>query len=422
MKISKLLLPFVLLLSVFSCKENDVEPIDVTVKNKVVAVMTDWYLWNDGLSAEVDVNDFDSPEALISSLRNAKDKWSSIQEEVAFDQYYVSAEYVGLGFASTWLSDTELRVSLVYKGSPAYEAGLRRGMQILEVNGVPVQAISNFNAAFGADEAGVSVSLKVKKTGEAEEELQMTKAVVDITTVPHRSVIELGNKKVGYVVFNNFIERSKEDLNEAFDFFAAEGVDELVLDLRYNRGGLLNIAGYLSSIIAPPTLKDELLVQITFNEEKADENTPVNFEETPYSFDFDKVVIITTKSSASASEVVINGLKPYLDVKTVGDDSYGKPVGASSFRFDGYVFTPITFKITNADGVAEYFDGIPADVKVPDGLTYDFGDVDEDCLKEALYYIENGAFSAEGKRMAAPRVVQKNEEMYEGINKEIGAF
>jgi len=106
-----------------------------------------------------------------------------------------------------------------------------------------------------------------------------------------------------------------------------------------------------------------------------------------------KLVVIATSGTASASEAVINGLKPFMDVKIVGGDTHGKPVGMYSFEHGNYKFVPICFKLTNSEGYGDYFGGLPADAYRTDDLSKDWGNPNEASLKEALYYIENGFFS-----------------------------
>ena len=101
--------------------------------------------------------------------------------------------------------------------------------------------------------------------------------------------------------------------------------------------------------------------------------------------------MIATKGTASASEVIINGLEPYLNVVQVGTASHGKPVGMIKYDLDGlnYILAPITFILTNSEGFGDYYDGLPADIYVEDDLAHDFGE-GEACLTDALAYIETG--------------------------------
>jgi hypothetical protein len=109
-----------------------------------------------------------------------------------------------------------------------------------------------------------------------------------------------------------------------------------------------------------------------------------------------RIIIITSRSTASASEMVINCLKPYVNVLTIGDTTFGKPVGMYSFTCLKYWMAPVTFKASNALGEGDYYDGIPPAKVVPDDITHDFSDREELCLKEAIYYLEYGSVSTKG--------------------------
>ena len=104
-------------------------------------------------------------------------------------------------------------------------------------------------------------------------------------------------------------------------------------------------------------------------------------------------MVITTRGSASASEAIINGLRPYMDVKVVGDTTYGKPVGQYGFDFCEKVLYPVAFLVTNARGEADYFDGIPADCAAADDVDHALADPREASLAEALYVVRNGRCS-----------------------------
>ncbi len=118
-----------------------------------------------------------------------------------------------------------------------------------------------------------------------------------------------------------------------------------------------------------------------------------------------RLIVITTRSTASASENLINGLKPYLDVKTIGDNTSGKPVGMQGTDFQStYMFWPITFSVTNAEDKGDFFDGFAPEKLVPDDITHDWNDRRELCLKEAIYYLENGSVSTKGIYNIKPSV------------------
>jgi C-terminal peptidase prc len=344
------------------------------------------------------------------------------------NQYFTGGQFVGHGFGMKLDADRNIRVSFVYKDSPMDKQGVTRGYKLTQINGQTVSSLlanNTFSSAFGEDKAGVKNRFQVEDLSGKIREFTIAKEAVTMNTVLHRSVFQESEKKVGYLVFNTFVEKSVAELNEAFAYFKNQGVSELVLDLRYNGGGSLDVAQHLAGLIGASKASAKEFVELTYNAQKQEFNKPYNFKATTNDLNLSRLFVITTGSSASASEAVINGLKPYMDVITIGDATHGKPVGMNPMEIEnsGLVLVPITFKVANADGQAEYFNGIPVNASVSDDLAAQFGDATEDCLEQALYYIKNGSFSpviASGRRASASD--RNNEIPLQGFRAEIGAF
>ena len=179
-------------------------------------------------------------------------------------------------------------------------------------------------------------------------------------------------------------------LDSAFSELKAGGATELVLDLRYNGGGLVSVAQHLAGLIAGSARAGEVFVQFTHNDRQSSRNSAYRFEALPQALGVQRLVVITTRGSASASEAVINGLRPYMDVKLVGDRTYGKPVGQYGFNFCDKVLYPVCFLVTNARGEADFFGGIPADCAAGDDVDHPLASPSEASLAEALYVVRNG--------------------------------
>ena len=416
------------LVSTLSCEKedeifNDLSDQELDLRSQLVAIMEYWYLWNDEIP-EVNIKAYRTAQDLMDALINEEfDKWSYITEAEEYDQYFKEGIYAGHGIGTRFDEDGKLRINLVYPGSPADSSGVTRGFAILEINGQSVETISNIDASFGENVVGVVNEFKMLNTNGEIVSKTIGKAEVDIVTVLHNSIIEQNGSKIGYLVFNNFIERAETDLETAFTELAASNIDELVLDMRYNGGGLLDMATKLSGMITSSNNVGNLFVELEHNEDRNINNKEFFLNSEKIQLGLDRVVIITTQSSASATEAVVNCLKPYMDVVTIGTTSYGKPVGSYGFRYEGYVISPISFRVVNAEGVGDYFGGIPVNSQIPDDLSVDFGNVEEDCLKEALYYIETGNFNGSGSRKAInPYIQEKNLNLMKGWRAEIGAF
>jgi len=207
------------------------------------------------------------------------------------------------------------------------------------------------------------------------------------------------------MVYDEFIQPSYDEFDETFAWFKSAGVEEMIVDLRYNPGGLTDVLTYLANLITGPGTDGLLFLSYQHNNKKTNYNVNILFEQQASSVNVSRVVFITSPGTASASEALINCLSPYIDVKTVGDSTYGKPVGMYIFTYSDWAFLPIVFKIVNANGMGDYFFGIPADCECPDDITRSFNDREEVCLKEALYYIENGSFS--GRKYARSFIPEK---------------
>lgn len=399
---NKFSLFFLLIVSLFitTACEEDPGPSDEeeALKGVVLGIMTEWYLWNEEIAdrtSAVDLNNFTTAQALLDHLRyQPLDDFSRIQDKEAFEQSLLQGQSTAAihGFSSTFDNDGKLFVTYVFPDSPAEQADLERGTEIISVNGI---SVTN-GVSFGATDEGVTNVFEIKKpTGEMET-ITVGKRIIETNSVLHYEVKTLGTSKVGYLVFNRFQGTSQEELNEVFDSFQSQGVTELVLDLRYNGGGLVRIAQYLASIIAPASLTDQLFVKLAFNNiQSAEQDDDIPFINTDYNFDFKRLFVITQNGTASASELVIIGLRPYIPVYLIGGNTLGKPVGSSTLTHPdvpSYVISAITFRNVNKDGFTDYFDGIEADSKHIDSPIVPWGDVRDPSLADALFFISNGTF------------------------------
>ena len=182
------------------------------------------------------------------------------------------------------------------------------------------------------------------------------------------------------------------ELDSAFEFFRSENVDEMIVDLRYNGGGEMNVAVHLSGLLASSSAAGKVLVKMEHNRDRSSNDTILKVPNNVSSLALSRLFYITGRGTASASEVLINGLSPWIPTIIAGDSTYGKPVGMYAFDFkpDPYFFVPICFKLSNADGFGDYFDGLSANYYVGDDLTHDFGDSNEAELKAVLTYISKG--------------------------------
>lgn len=420
---------FFFAIALFACEKDDIviekeipqEPVEekLSLKQKVYEVMHEWYFWNDELPA-LDTNDFETAIDLLEAMKKKPlDKWSYIEKEEDYDNYFEKGQYEGYGFSMVFDKDEQLRVAYVYQDSPFFRAGVGRSWIIKKINGQSIKSLldeGSFDEAFNnstntfefTDDNGNPITKSI------------TKSTIGINSVLHKDVFKIDGTPVGYLVFNNFLQTSLPELQDAFSHFQQENIKELILDLRYNGGGRVNMAQYIATNILGAGGVGQDFIQFVYNKDKASENQTAKFGSPEYPLNLNRLIVITSKGTASASELVVNSLKPFMDVILIGDDTYGKPVGSFAIKYEGYAVSPISFKIVNQNGEGEYFDGIQANAYVTDDLAHDFGDPEEARLKESLYFIKNGSFSGQTARV---RSVEKVRTIpLTGFRQEIGAF
>lgn len=382
----------------------------------VYDIMKEWYFWNEELP-DLDLSKYNTPQEVMETLRKQPlDRWSFIEDAETYNQLFDQGKFEGYGIRFAWEDENTLRIAFVYKDSPFYEAGVRRGWKVTKINGQAVKdSNGNLSATTNTFEFENPEGNLITQT--------FIKKEVRVNTVLYSSVIPVNNIQVGYLVFNSFLQPSEAELREVFTEFQAAGISELILDLRYNGGGRVNIAEYLASNLIGAAGDGKNFIEYVHNEDKVEYNQNRTFIVPEIPLNLSRLIVIASGSTASASELIINGLKPFMDIIIVGEDTHGKPVGSYSFndRDKKYAINPISFAITNENGEGFYFDGLKADVYVPDGLSRDFGDPEEAQLKEALFFIANGNFSISGSRFAQPSPVKKSF-AYEGIYQITGAY
>ncbi len=434
-----LLFSWVLLGGCFSSHDNPLPhpaaPQECTLEGEkafVYHVMHDTYLWYDKVPS-LDYNDtaYPTPEALLEALKYSRyDKWSYITTKKAYNTYFEEGSYIGYGFRFALLPDRNDSVVLfVYPGSPADGAGLERGDHIEAINGHTIAQIidQNLTQIFGAEQIGVVSALHVRKRGGGIVDMNLSKAVVSLSPVLYTKIFDTAEHRVGYLLFNSFIEPAKEQLERTFDDFKTHGVDTLILDLRYNGGGRLDVAGQLCSLIAGPSVllashRTKTMLQIRHNDRYRSKNWTMHYPlPSQNALGVHTLYVITTEDTCSASEAVINALRASslgIEVHTIGSATCGKPVGMYGEDFCDKHIAPIEFALYNSDGVGEYFDGIDANCSASDDLNHTFGDLNESMLKEALTLIETGSCSRSRMFRSAPRRFTP----LEGFRREIGAF
>ena len=360
-------------------------------------VLSDLYLWYTELPAENPAS-FDSPEAYLDAVRYRPldSTFSYITSRAANDAFFDDSAYIGFGF-STEVSGGQIRVLQVFPDSPASEAGLARGARIVAIDGRPVADIMAdglLDLAFGPAEAGAASTIDFVPLGGERRSTRLVKRVVTIPTVSHTRVYQVNGRRVGYIFFRNFVRPSNDALDAAFAELTDAGVDDVVLDMRYNGGGLVTVARHLASVIGGARTRDQVFARYVHNDRNIRRNQVLRFEETAPGPGFDRLIVITTRASASASELVINSLRPFIPVVIVGDRTYGKPVGQYQVEFCDKMLAPVAFTLRNANGEGDYFEGLAPDCVAADDVQHQLGEPDEASLREAMMFAATGACTA----------------------------
>lgn len=418
-----------------SCREKEVTPelsaeqqLENQIKDKILEVMDDFYFWREEMPSGVDPQSFSTFQDLVAALMYRPiDRWTYITTSEEFDALTRQGQFAGHGYIQSIDANGDLRIGAVFKDSPAERAGFRRSTKILEVNGQDVQTLISNNTlveAMGAREVGITNTFKIEQADGSIQTVTVGKELVTQNTVMYHDILDLNNgKKAGYLVFMAFREPSIAELQPVFQQFKAEGITDLILDLRYNGGGFVNVAQFMADVIAPSSANGMVLARYAFNDKQSSREELLRISNSDLKLNLNSLVAITGPNTASASELLVNGLDPFMDVQLVGERTGGKPVGAFVITISNQTLVPITFKTVNANGVGDYYEGMEVDKVAPDGLDKDWGDPEEARLKEALYFLEQGAFSTgTSMRMSSYLNWTRNRNLLKGFQAEIGAF
>ena len=366
--------------------------------------LRDIYLWYQELP-DLDPALYPSPEAYLDAVRfrPQDETFSYINSAEASSSFYSASQYIGLGISISWIRADRARLAQVFPDSPASEVAMARGDYLVAIGGTSIEelvATGSFDAALGPSEIGVTVDIRWRSQFGEERSAVLTKRPVTIPTVSQREVFDVDGLPVGYVHLRNFVEPSVGALDAAFAEFQARGVTDIVLDLRYNGGGLIEVARHLGSLIGGFRTNTQPFVELAHNDKNTFRNRTFRFDDPEQSLDVPRLVVIATRASASSSELVIQGLKPFIPVTIVGDRTYGKPVGQYGFDFCDKVLFPVSFRSRNAAGESDFFDGIPADCPAADNLDRALGDPAESSLAEALYFLRRRECSPDSQAAA----------------------
>ncbi len=374
-------------------------------------------LANDRFTSNTEYTDylsqFSEPELLFENLLFDEDRFSIIVEDYRVLENNSQGLTLsnGMRFGLVRIQDTNQvfgYVRYVVPNSPAESAGVERGMVFAQVDGINLTD-TNFIDLLSPQQYSIGlVELQNSQLVLTGDVIELTKTELTENPIHIAKTLDINGQSIGYLMYNAFRSNFQAELNQVFGEFLADGVTDLVLDLRYNGGGSVETAKDLSSMITGQFNGDLFAVErfnenftdieLFFDDETADGQSINNLNLT-------RVFILTSGSSASASELVINALNPYIDVIQIGTNTVGKFQG-SVLIYDSpefvnkqninithfYALQPLIFEIENAEGFTGFDEGLTPDIEQPE----DFfnlgvlGEASEPLLNRALVEIGVG--------------------------------
>lgn len=382
--------------------ERETLPLNVEINDFVWKGMNTYYLWQEEIPVLDDerfssqenlytyLEGYDQPAELFENLKylpETIDKWSWIVDDyVELEAYFngiskSSGAKIKLYLTAENSTDVFGVVRYIVPNTDAANKPIERGSVFNSVNGTKLNTSNYTELLYASDNYTLNLgtygynttteTVEITSNGES---VALTNSSTAENPVYIKTTFDIDSQKIGYLMYNSFTSNYNHDLNDAFQYFKSEAVTELILDLRYNGGGSVQTAGYLASMITGQ-YEGEVLTQEKWNskwQSWLEENHPdwltnhftntMSDGTTINNLNLSRVVILTTDSSASASELVINALNPYIDVVTIGTTTLGKYVASitlydsDDFSREGanqdhlWAMQPIVLKEVNSTG------------------------------------------------------------------------
>ena len=385
------------------------------------------YLWYGEVPTTLKAADYATPVAYFSVLKSpaitasgrAKDRFHYVYDTERYRQLSQNGVAPGYGMEFAFVRNSrprDLRIAFTEPGSPAAAAGISRGAKVLEVDGVDViegTDTTALNRGISPTTIGESHTFKLQE-GSATRTVTLAAASVTQTPVQNVKSIDTASGRVGYLLFNDHISTSEPQLIDAVNQFKLDGVQDLVLDMRYNGGGQLSIASRLATMVpSSGATSGKTFERLVFNDKNPFQLSPA---ETVIPFygtsrtgaplprlGLSQVTVLVGPDTCSASESVVNGLRG-IDVKVnlVGGATCGKPYGFFPQDNCGTSYFAIQFQGINAKGFGDYGDGFVPDCSVADDFDHALGDPAEARLAAALAMRSGGACPASSSAKILP--------------------
>lgn len=413
-------------LLLFSCSDDPSDPLDpdneyAAVNQWIENTMRDNYLWYKEIPKKP--NTKIEPQSFFLSLLSTKDG----KQKSMGRQYYSYMESsnstlraagsdanLSLGFEYAYyyininkLDKYALKVLYMLPDSPAAKSELKRGEWIFTVNGEPISDDIVMNLNNGTTK---TLGISSDPSSEVTKEVTLRPEIVEDNPVFFHKVYHRQGRRIAYLIYNHFTQGKNDRdetynnaLRKVFSDFKKEMPTDFILDLRYNGGGVITSAQLLATMLAPAEALEDVFCKTTYNDKQSSRNYTYKFD-TKYmqqgvngaNLDLKRLYVITSERTASASEAVINGLKPFLgdNLIIIGEKTEGKNVGSISFedkRFE-WILHPIVCSICNKNDESDYANGfVPKNDKFiqtePNYNLVELGDENEYLLNFTLNQI-----------------------------------
>jgi len=422
-------LVFPIIFILFSCKKDKLQfdaGSNEVINQWIWKTMDSYYFWK--VNSNAKTNLIDNPMVYYKKLLNQNDRFSSIVQNRNLESYNNSFETsFGFDFIQVKKNNEIISIiNLVVPGSQADELGLKRGDTLSTINQIRMDRdISSL-----AEQILKSNSITLKRIDG--HEFQIASAFIAQPIIYKSTIINSGSKKFGYLYLSHFNFAGANDIIREIQKFKNENIHELILDLRYNPGGQVSFSAFCALLFSKVDPEDNYIQLIgnskvgkkeyTFSKSLSEQPDGYSFKSQELksnSLNKSRIYILTSRQTASSSELMINNLKPYIEVIQIGETSMGKDMGSINFsspeEVSGksnykWILFPLVYKLYNSQGKGDYSNGLTAQISVNElnnKKLYPLGDIQDPLINAAIH--NNIKTKSTTKQSISPNVIYRSE-------------
>ena len=406
-------------------EEEEAEPHQFLEINQFIDEnMSAYYFWNDEMP-DLSPEDIEAPKEYFDSLMYKEDRWSFITDDYQELFKYFSGVQKSPGYSlmPIYLKEGSNQViafvEFVHKNTPAEEKGLKRGDMIYKIDGTLLDD-QNYTQLLNKDAFTITLGT-FNETGqivEASSPISLTSEETDLNPIIAASVTDTASRRIGYLAYSSFISDYDAALADTIEHFQNQGITDFVLDLRYNTGGAISTARKLAEMLVPEGNEGKTFIREVFNDLqmqliaesqnmtadslKLDFRAIGEIKDVHTKLDIENFYVLTTSTTASASEMIIYGLEPYMNVIQIGEQTHGKYYGSATFSDEeehSWAIQPIIMRMSNATDNINYSEGLPPDHKLQDDFylfeSHPLGAPEELFMSKAISLITGRPFPYE---------------------------